>query len=183
MNISPSHRSPTGHDQQCFPNLKILDAKPGQLKASLKIEPYNRMFPRPALPFELAPRYALSDVLAELSGEPLQTVHGGLIMSLTDTLGSLAVATKGQYMTGVSVDIGTSFVKPAGRVGEELTANAVVTGIGKSLAYTRVDFYNAQGQLAAYGHHTKYIGKSIGHKNDVKFSEDGERVIEGEDID
>ena len=59
-----------------------------------------------------------------------QTVHGGLIMSLTDTLGSLAVATKGQYMTGVSVDIGTSFVKPAGRVGDELTATAIVTGIG-----------------------------------------------------
>ena len=55
--------------------------------------------------------------------------------------------------------------------------------------------------------HTKYVGKSIGHKvsganshvryvglsanrlivrglqNDVKFSEDGERVIEGEDVD
>ena len=54
-------------------------------------------------------------------------------MSLTDTLGSLAVATKGQYMTGVSVDIGTSFVKPAGKVGEELIAKATVTGIGKNL--------------------------------------------------
>ncbi|KAI0333650.1 Thioesterase/thiol ester dehydrase-isomerase [Cubamyces sp. BRFM 1775] len=146
-----------GHDQQCFPNLRIIDAKPGELKASLLIEPYNL--------------------------NRVGTVHGGLIMSLTDTLGSLAVATKGQFMTGVSVDIGTSFVKPGGRVGEELTAKAVVTGIGKSLAYTRVDFYNAQGQLAAYGHHTKYVGKSVGHKNDVKFSEDGERVIEGEDID
>lgn len=52
-------------------------------------------------------------------------------MSLTDTLGSLAVATKGQYMTGVSVDIGTSFVKPAGKVGDELIAKATVTGIGK----------------------------------------------------
>lgn len=52
-------------------------------------------------------------------------------MSLTDTLGSLAVATKGQYMTGVSVDIGVSFVKPAGKVGEEFTAKAVVIGLGK----------------------------------------------------
>ncbi|KAH9846369.1 Thioesterase/thiol ester dehydrase-isomerase [Lenzites betulinus] len=145
-----------GHDQQCFPNLKILDAKPGLLKASLKIEPYNL--------------------------NRVGTLHGGLIMSLTDTLGSLAVATKGQYMTGVSVDIGTSFVKPAGRAGEELTATAVVTGIGRSLAYTRVDFYNPQGQLAAYGHHTKYVGKSAGHENDVKFSEDGESVIEGKDV-
>ena len=59
-------------------------------------------------------------------------MHGGLIMSLTDTIGSLAVATKGQYMTGVSVDIGTSFVKPAGRVGDELVMKAVITGIGGS---------------------------------------------------
>ncbi|KAI0755040.1 Thioesterase/thiol ester dehydrase-isomerase [Daedaleopsis nitida] len=146
-----------GHDHQCFPNLKILDAKPGELRASLKIEPYNL--------------------------NRVGTVHGGLILSLTDTIGSLAVATKGQYMTGVSVDIGTSFVKPAGRVGDELVMKAVITGIGKSLAYTRVDFFNAHGQLAAYGHHTKYVGKSAGHKNDVKFSEDGERVIEGADVD
>ena len=52
-------------------------------------------------------------------------------MSLTATLGSLAVATKGQYMTGVSVDIGTSFVKPAGKVGDVLTVKAIVTGIGE----------------------------------------------------
>ncbi|KAI0770237.1 Thioesterase/thiol ester dehydrase-isomerase [Fomes fomentarius] len=144
-----------GHDYRSFPNLKILEAKPGELKASLKIEAYNL--------------------------NRVGTVHGGLLMSLTDTVGSLAVATKGQYMTGVSVDIGTSFVKPAGRVGDELLVKAVITGIGRSLAYTRVDFFNAQGQLAAYGHHTKYVGKSIGHKSDVTFSEDGERVIEGED--
>ena len=30
--------------------------------------------------------------------------------------------------------------------------------------------------------HTKYIGKSSGHQHDVKFSEDGESVLEGEDI-
>lgn len=57
-------------------------------------------------------------------------VHGGLILSLTDTLGSLAVATKGHYMTGVSTDIGTSFVRPAGRVGDVLHAKSVLTGIG-----------------------------------------------------
>ena len=59
-------------------------------------------------------------------------MHGGLILSLTDTLGSLAVATKGQYMTGVSVDIGASFIKPAGKVHDVFTAEAVVDGIGAS---------------------------------------------------
>lgn len=61
----------------------------------------------------------------------LKTVHGGLILSLTDTLGSLAVATKGHYMTGVSVDIGTSFLKPAGKPGDVLNAKATLTGLGK----------------------------------------------------
>lgn len=30
--------------------------------------------------------------------------------------------------------------------------------------------------------HTKYVGKSAGHENDVKFSEDGESVVEGKDL-
>ncbi|KAG6820725.1 hypothetical protein H0H93_012778 [Arthromyces matolae] len=83
-------------------------------------------------------------------------------------------------MTGVSTDIGASFVRPAGRVGDVLHAKAVLTGMGKSLAYTRVDFTNPAGELVAYGYHTKYIGKSSSHHKNVKFSEDGKDVIEGE---
>jgi len=51
-------------------------------------------------------------------------------MSLTDTLGSLAVASRGQYMTGVSTDISTSFVKPAGKPGDELKITATLTAMG-----------------------------------------------------
>ncbi|THH10478.1 hypothetical protein EW145_g1304 [Phellinidium pouzarii] len=93
-------------------------------------------------------------------------------MSLTDTLGSLAVATKGQYMTGVSVDIGTSFLKPAGVPGDTLKARATVTGIGRTLAFTKVDFTNVAGDIVAYGHHTKFVGKAYGHPENVKFSDD-----------
>jgi len=121
---------------------------------SLKIEPYNL--------------------------NRVETVHGGLILSMTDTLGSLALATKGQYMTGVSVDIGTSFLKPAGRVGDILKARATVTGLGKTLAFTKVDFTNEAGDIVAYGHHTKFVGKAAGHPRNVKFSDDGETVLEGE---
>ncbi|EJC98154.1 Thioesterase/thiol ester dehydrase-isomerase [Fomitiporia mediterranea MF3/22] len=144
-----------GHDVQCFPNLQIHRAVPGELEASLKIEPYNL--------------------------NRVGTVHGGLIMSLTDTLGSLAVATKGHYMTGVSVDVGTSFLKPAGVPGDILKARATVTGIGKTLAFTRVHFTNPVDEIVAYGHHTKFIGKSHGHIENVKFSADGEQVVEGSD--
>jgi len=142
-------------------------------------------------------------------------------MSLTDTLGSLAVASKGHFMTGVSTDIGTSFIRPAGRVGDTLYGKAVVTAMGKSLAYTRVDFTNDKGTLVAYGctssfcdesgihrpgtllyvDHTKYVGKSSGHKvrpglsflplppfstsslqDNVEFTEDGEDLVEKKSV-
>ena len=57
-------------------------------------------------------------------------------MSLTDTLGSLAVASQGQYMTGVSTDISTSFVKPAGKPGDELKMTATLTAMGMSFIYS-----------------------------------------------
>jgi acyl-coenzyme A thioesterase 13 len=53
-----------------------------------------------------------------------------LILSLADTVGSLAVASKGQYMTGVSTDISASFVKPAGKPGDLLKMVGTVTAIG-----------------------------------------------------
>ncbi|KAJ7459873.1 HotDog domain-containing protein [Mycena latifolia] len=151
-----------GHDTQCFPNLKIHNASPGVVTASLKVEPYNL--------------------------NRVGVLHGGLIMSLTDTLGSLVVATKGETLifleTGVSTDIGTSFCRPCGKAGDILHVKAELIGMGKSLAYTRVEFTNPDsGLLLAYGHHTKYVGKSSVHPKNVKFSEDGEVVIEGEDLD
>jgi acyl-coenzyme A thioesterase 13 len=66
-------------------------------------------------------------------------VHGGLIMSLTDTLGSLAVASHGQYMTGVSTDISTSFVKPAGKPGDELKMTATLTAMGMFIKILTVE--------------------------------------------
>ncbi|KAF8899725.1 HotDog domain-containing protein [Mucidula mucida] len=150
-------RSSPGPRSYSWNQLVIEKAKPGVVNVSLKIEPYN------------INRVGVS--------------HGGLILSLTDTVGSLAVATKGYWMTGVSTDIGTSFVKPAGRPGDILYASSSVIGIGKSLAYTRTEFTNAAGDLLAYGYHTKYVGKSGVHENNVKLSDDGETVLEGKDLD
>ena len=45
-------------------------------------------------------------------------------------MGSLAVATKGQWMTGVSTDIGTTFARPAGRVGDVLHMKSVLVSMG-----------------------------------------------------
>ncbi|KAJ3801550.1 thioesterase thiol ester dehydrase-isomerase [Lentinula aff. detonsa] len=146
-----------GHDAQCFPNLVVHRAIPGEVNATLKIENYNL--------------------------NRVGVIHGGLILSMTDTLGSLAVASKGYWMTGVSTDIGTSFVRPAGRPGDILHVKAMLTALGKSLAYTRVEFTNPAGELVAYGYHTKYVGKSSTHQKNIKLSDDGEMVLEGKDSD
>lgn len=83
-------------------------------------------------------------------------------------------------MTGVSTDVCTSFVRPAGKAGDTLFGKATLTSLGRHVAYTRIDFSNANGELVAYGTHTKYIGKSATDPNNVKFSDDGETIIEGE---
>jgi acyl-coenzyme A thioesterase 13 len=70
------------------------------------------------------------EILSALICLTILLVHGGLILSLTDTIGSLAIASKGYFMTGVSTDIGTSFVRPAGRVGDVVYAKGVVTAMG-----------------------------------------------------
>lgn len=59
-------------------------------------------------------------------------MHGGLIGTLTDTMGSLAIASKGFYSTGVSTDISTTFVKAAGKAGDSVIAEAQVISLGQS---------------------------------------------------
>ena len=73
-------------------------------------------------------------------------------------------------MTGVSTDISASFVKPGGKLGEEVFMESKVVGMGpsfnsskknfgssttaftgKTLAYTRTEFRNKVGGLVAFG--------------------------------
>ncbi|KAK5995292.1 Putative esterase C31F10.02 [Cladobotryum mycophilum] len=87
----------------------------------------------------------------------LQTIHGGTLASLVDLGGSLAVASTGRFATGVSTDLNVTYLNPGGKAGDILKGTATCDKIGKSLAYTTVQFYNSKGQLAARGSHTKYV--------------------------
>ncbi|KAG8985225.1 hypothetical protein FRB95_005884 [Tulasnella sp. JGI-2019a] len=104
-------------------------------------------------------------------------------MSMTDSIGSLTVATRGQWMTGVSTDIATTFARPAGKIGDTLHIKGSLVSMGKTLAFTRIDFSDSNGKIVAYGHHTKYIASTLNHEKNVKFSADGETVIEGKEED
>jgi acyl-coenzyme A thioesterase 13 len=77
-------------------------------------------------------------------------------MSIVDTVGSLAIASRGHFMTGVSTgekhrslpliqpwlkwfipDITTSFVRPGGSTGGNLNIRAKVVGFGTSTELAR----------------------------------------------
>ncbi|GAA5988362.1 hypothetical protein JCM11641_003495 [Rhodosporidiobolus odoratus] len=142
-----------GHDANSFGRMKVVDAVPGRVKAEMKVERHqvNR----------------------------LQGLHGGLIASLVDTMGSLALASRGLYMTGVSTDINITYVRGAA-LGEEIRIQSELVNLGRTLAYTRVELESAKtGKLLAYGSHTKYIADALKSPQNVKLSEDGETVLEG----
>lgn len=93
-----------GHDATCYPSLRIVEATPGHVRGVFTIGKHNL--------------------------NRLSTLHGGLICSLVDTMGSLALASKGMYSTGVSTDIHTTFVKAAGGDGDQVKVNGSVTSMG-----------------------------------------------------
>lgn len=96
-----------GHDTSTFlPSFTLLSARPGLFLASLPIQKHNL--------------------------NRLGSAHGGFVCTLMDTCGSLALATKGMYSTGVSLDISTTFAKAAGGEGDEILVRGEVVTMGES---------------------------------------------------
>ncbi|KAB8302192.1 hypothetical protein EYC80_005637 [Monilinia laxa] len=87
----------------------------------------------------------------------LNIIHGGTIASMVDLGGSLAVASRGLYATGVSTDLNVTYLNSGGKVGDILKAEVTCDKFGKTLAYTSIQFTNSKGELAARGSHTKYV--------------------------
>jgi len=76
---------------------------------------------------------------------------------MVDLGGSLAVASKGLFQTGVSTDLSVTYLGSGGKVGDTIRAEVTCDKFGKTMAYTSIRFTNAQNELVARGSHTKYI--------------------------
>ncbi|KAL1410012.1 hypothetical protein Q8F55_004014 [Vanrija albida] len=138
-----------GHDGTVLGSLVVNSARPGYVHTTLKVGHQH------------------------LNNH--NTVHGGVLLSLTDTVTSLALQSRGIVPpTGASVNISCEFVRPGGRDGDELIGIGEVVQLGRTLAYTRVNFHSPDGKLVAFGNHTKHMGAN---KPTVNFSEDGETEI------
>lgn len=59
-----------------------------------------------------------------------RTLHGGMISTLVDSVGSLAVASHGWFNTGISTDIHATFVRPGGMEGDTVRVTGEVIGMG-----------------------------------------------------
>uniref|UniRef100_A0A093XH38 Putative esterase C31F10.02 n=1 Tax=Talaromyces marneffei PM1 TaxID=1077442 RepID=A0A093XH38_TALMA len=104
-----SFRATSGLEPRLLDGLRVTAARPGVVN------------------FEL-------DIQKEHTNR-LNILHGGTIASMVDLGGSLAVASRGLFSTGVSTDL----------------------NVGKTLAYTSIKFMNDKDEVFARGSHTKYI--------------------------
>ncbi|KAJ5807016.1 esterase [Penicillium riverlandense] len=87
----------------------------------------------------------------------LNILHGGTIASMVDLGGSLAVASRGLFATGVSTDLNVTYLSSGGKIGDRILAEVTCDKFGKTLAYTSIKFTNAKGEIVARGSHTKYV--------------------------
>ncbi|KAL4746226.1 hypothetical protein BDW72DRAFT_185262 [Aspergillus terricola var. indicus] len=126
-----SFRATSGLEPRLLNNLRVTSAKPGTVNFELDIEKYHT--------------------------NRLQILHGGTIASMVDLGGSLAVASRGLYATGVSTDLNVTYLSSGGKVGDKILAEVTCDKFGKTLAYTNIRFMNSKGDVFARGSHTKYV--------------------------
>ncbi|KAJ5329119.1 hypothetical protein N7541_000751 [Penicillium brevicompactum] len=126
-----SFRATSGLEPRLLNNLRVTAARPGLVN------------------FEL-------DIQKEHTNR-LNILHGGTIASMVDLGGSLAVASRGLFSTGVSTDLNVTYLNSGGRVGDRILAEVKCDKFGKTLAFTSIEFTNPNGHVVARGSHTKYV--------------------------
>ena len=126
-----SFRATSGLEPRLLDSLRVTAARPGTVKFELDIEKQHT--------------------------NRLDILHGGTIASMVDLGGSLAIASRGLFSTGVSTDLSVTYLNSGGKIGDVLRAQAECDKFGKTMAYTSIKFINAKDELVARGSHTKYV--------------------------
>jgi acyl-coenzyme A thioesterase 13 len=108
----------------------------------------------------------------------LGILHGATLATMVDTSGSLALASRGLYSTGVSTDLSVTYLNAGGKIGDLVKGEVICDKctvdfhlahpgtttsltdlilVGKTLAYTSVKFMNKHNEIVARGSHTKFV--------------------------
>ncbi|KAF1812743.1 putative PaaI_thioesterase family protein [Eremomyces bilateralis CBS 781.70] len=136
-----SFRSSSGLEPRLLDGLRVVSATPGKVR------------------FEL-------DIRKEHTNR-LKILHGGTIASMVDLGGSLAVASRGLFATGVSTDLNVTYLSSGGKIGDKIRAEVTCDKFGKTLAYTSIRFMNGNDEVFARGSHTKYVALAWKDPNNV----------------
>ncbi|KAF2267919.1 acyl-coenzyme A thioesteras-like protein 13 [Lojkania enalia] len=129
-----SFRASSGLEPRLLDGLRVTHAVPGRVK------------------FEL-------DIRKEHTNR-LNILHGGTIASIVDLGGSLAVASRGLFSTGVSTDLNVTYLSSGGKIGDLIRAEVTCDKFGKTMAFTSIRFTNSKDELFARGSHTKFIAQA-----------------------
>ncbi len=88
--------------------------------------------------------------------------HGGAVMTLLDVVMATAARSVAQEMGVVTIEMKTSFMRPAKTTGDEhLVAKGLLLHRTKTMAFTDGKVYDAEGQLCAHATGTfKYVKRT-----------------------
>ncbi|KAF2813973.1 acyl-coenzyme A thioesteras-like protein 13 [Mytilinidion resinicola] len=136
-----SFRASSGLEPRLLDSLQVTHASPGKVKFELGIEKQHT--------------------------NRLSILHGGTIASMVDLGGSLAVASRGLYATGVSTDLNVTYLSSGGKIGDLIKAEASCDKFGKTLAFTSIKFLNDKDEVFARGSHTKYVALAWKDPNNI----------------
>ncbi|KAG9855725.1 esterase, partial [Aureobasidium melanogenum] len=150
QSVFESFQANSGLEPRLLNGLRVTAARPGVVNFELHIEKHHT--------------------------NRLNILHGGTIASMVDLGGSLAVASRGLFATGVSTDLNVTYLNSGGKVGDLIRASQIsppptttsflssilklltfTITVGKTLAYTSINFHNEKQELVARGSHTKYV--------------------------
>ena len=88
--------------------------------------------------------------------------HGGACMTLLDVAMAVAARSVQKDMGVVTIEMKTSFMRPAPGDGSQLTAKGRLIHRSTSLAFTEATIYDAQGQACAHATGTfKYVRRQL----------------------
>ncbi|KAJ4305163.1 hypothetical protein N0V90_000694 [Kalmusia sp. IMI 367209] len=86
---------------------------------------------------------------------------------MVDLGGSLAVASRGLFATGVSTDLNVTYLSSGGKIGDLIKAEVSCDKFGKTMAFTSIQFKNSNDEIFARGSHTKFISLAWKDPNNI----------------
>lgn len=95
--------------------------------------------------------------------------HGGAVMTLLDVVMATAARSVAQEMGVVTIEMKTSFMRPAKTSGDEhLVAKGLLLHRTKTMAFTDGKVYDASGQLCAHATGTfKYLKRTTSTSSSI----------------